>query len=664
MMQDRSRCGLLVPAVLLLACAGCVSPLPWSAVTVHQERPLCVLADRQNVDAGRAADELALHLEALTGRLVLRAVPTDAMAVPFLFHVGRALPNSDTPLAAGHGRYSVTPNQVVFSGAAAPATAACPGAAACTPGAGLQRAVHEFLARECGVRWVMPGRAGTSVTPRQVLVLRAGEHECAPASRVCCARQPAWDWRHVSEALKVVPPDFQVTAEQCGRRREELVAWASRHGQILCDSACSGSERTASCGDPAGLLAGSIGLPSGRENHLYAACRGLARSGKCSPVCTAPRSVWLHDALAAYISVRCSQATNVPFRRIVGDFCASFGAAAEDVDAYFEHWRRVYAEKIAPAHDTILRMGYGSWERGLSLGVAELYSFEDFRTSVKHLHTAFTRDLSAEEAERLQLLALSHQHAEMVFLALESQAGIDESPGSLMRSVSFCRKLREFRRLSGVELGGCVPQLAAQEKALGDLVGAEIVPLFEKDVKPVERLPVRWRFRLDPDDAGLKADWQANPALKGDDWGEITVDRPWNAQEDVDAEARGRLQDYAGVAWYACSVYIGPHLREGDVYLNVLGVNARCRVFLGGKSAGEAGGDAPEAPASFRIPLKQVLPPDDGEQILMVRVEDRAGDVRGIWRPPWLSVAKRAGTDEKKPVEKDAAPAPQSAPAE
>lgn len=105
-------------------------------------------------------------------------------------------------------------------------------------------------------------------------------------------------------------------------------------------------------------------------------------------------------------------------------YCEAFGAAAEDVKAYFRYWREaVWEKRLEPAIRS-LPAAYGAggsfnFSRALLLNLGTYYFAEDFAKAGEILDAAAQRrGLTAGDKARIAELRLAHEHAVVYFNAL------------------------------------------------------------------------------------------------------------------------------------------------------------------------------------------------------------------------------------------------------
>jgi len=148
----------------------------------------------------------------------------------------------------------------------------------------------------------------------------------------------------------------------------------------------------------------------------------------------------------------------------------------------------------------------------------------------------------------------------------------------------------------------------------------------------VQELGNAWRFKTDPEDAGVKGNWFA-AAMDDHDWAEVRNDRGngWESQG---------FPGYLGYAWYRQRVQMPEALGQAaKLYLLFGAVDEDAEVFINGQKAFthtcESTGLAPDAiwVTPFAFDPRPFLKP--GENQIAVRVNNRLG-MGGIWKPVYF----------------------------
>lgn len=137
-----------------------------------------------------------------------------------------------------------------------------------------------------------------------------------------------------------------------------------------------------------------------------------------------------------------------------------------------------------------------------------------------------------------------------------------------------------------------------------------------------------WRFRLDPDDCGIREGWFRRPAhltehirvpgcWQGQGFGDDGQDRVW----DFNLEARVFRATYRGTGWYGHSFTVPPAWQGQQLWLNLGGVHPSAEVWLNSTRLGE--NVLPFVPFGFNITggVRSDCPNE-----LMVRVHEQHRD--------------------------------------
>lgn len=137
-----------------------------------------------------------------------------------------------------------------------------------------------------------------------------------------------------------------------------------------------------------------------------------------------------------------------------------------------------------------------------------------------------------------------------------------------------------------------------------------------------------WKFRPDPDVAGVAEGW-SKPGLAMDDhWKDIRVGSAWEGQG---------FPNLDHWAWYRLAVRIPEHWRQREVYLSFEGVDDCYELFVNGALVGK-GGDPVTKVTTFSErkswKLTSLVKPGE-EVVIAVRVYDWYG-AGGIFRPVTL----------------------------
>jgi beta-galactosidase/beta-glucuronidase len=154
----------------------------------------------------------------------------------------------------------------------------------------------------------------------------------------------------------------------------------------------------------------------------------------------------------------------------------------------------------------------------------------------------------------------------------------------------------------------------------------------DRDRLVVWRLPGDWRFRTDPRDEGVRADW-ASAGHSTADWCPIKVGEGYGWE-------RQGFEGYTGLGWYRITGTVPADVARRHVYLYFEAVDEDAVVFINGRRVFEhtcdSTGLAPEQiwvrPFAFE-PGDYAAPGQ--ETTLAVRVLNRMG-MGGVYKPVYV----------------------------
>lgn len=208
-------------------------------------------------------------------------------------------------------------------------------------------------------------------------------------------------------------------------------------------------------------------LPPGYEEHFYNVFQKLAKAG-CIGFDYDAQGVgrqfmgWLDS----YVLYHAMQDPSKPFAYWEDHYFSAFGAAADDVKAYYRFWRNeVWNARIEPnlAKLTV----EGKWHnvaRGIIWKLGEYYRTDDFDRSARFLTTASSRPLTSVQRQLVDKLQLCHEHGRVFVDAVANKCEANT------------RKLAAFRDAHGFS------RYAWAEQYYGDVTGVEA--MFGPNVEP------------------------------------------------------------------------------------------------------------------------------------------------------------------------------------
>ena len=203
-------------------------------------------------------------------------------------------------------------------------------------------------------------------------------------------------------------------------------------------------------------------LPTGQEKYFYGILRFLLKENAVGFDYDAPAAEpggfeWFER----YILYHAMQDPSKTYDYWVDHYCEAFGAAAPEVKAYYDYWRREKWEKtLLPNADELMRRGrFSNFGRGLLWTLKDWYALEDFAPAEAILSAAEAKRLDAPQAAALAVLRTAHEHAKLFFTAVTE------------RTSEHAAQLLAFRRAHGMT------EVPWSEKYWGDVTG--IVALKE-----------------------------------------------------------------------------------------------------------------------------------------------------------------------------------------
>lgn len=182
-------------------------------------------------------------------------------------------------------------------------------------------------------------------------------------------------------------------------------------------------------------------LPMGSEEYFFRVFRYLVESGASGFDYDSPgaagESEWFRD----YILAKAMQDPEKDFSFWEDHYCQAYGAAAEDIKAYFRLWRERVWPKIERDLELLTRKGGFNVARAVLRTIGTYYHERDFSDAGRFLQQALERPgLDASARSGVARLVLAHEHALLLFRAAKS------------KSVDDLEMLRNFRTTHGLEL--------------------------------------------------------------------------------------------------------------------------------------------------------------------------------------------------------------------
>ena len=199
-------------------------------------------------------------------------------------------------------------------------------------------------------------------------------------------------------------------------------------------------------------------LPIGSEEHFFNVMQYMHSQGTIGFDYDAHGAVnggfeWLER----YVIFHAMQDPGKPFSYWEDHYCSAYGAAADDIKAYFRYWRdNVWNSRLEPDMGVIIAKGkWFNFGRGLVHNLKDYYRMEDFCAAERHLVAAESRDLPRVQRDLVRRLRIAHDHARLFF-----QAVANKSEAATMELVDYRRKFG-------------YPLTSWSESYFGDIAGIE-----------------------------------------------------------------------------------------------------------------------------------------------------------------------------------------------
>ena len=199
-------------------------------------------------------------------------------------------------------------------------------------------------------------------------------------------------------------------------------------------------------------------LPLGNQEHFLRIFQYLYGQGAIGFDYDAPSARrGSFEWLDRYVLNHAMQDPTKPFSHWENHYCEAFGAAKEDIKAYYRYWREeVWNKRLEPHMDEIANKGkWFNFGRGMLHHLKDYYKAEDFDAAERHLAAAEAKDLSPSARELVRKLRVMHDHARVFFEAVAH------------KSKANTEKLVEFRKAHGY------PLYTWAEQYYGDITGVE-----------------------------------------------------------------------------------------------------------------------------------------------------------------------------------------------
>ena len=355
-----------------------------------------------------------------------------------------------------------------------------------------------------------------------------------------------------------------------------------------------------------------------------------------------------------YLIARLSSRPDLTPEQALDEYSSAFGNAAPVIRQYLAYWDRVTTEAQYPDWAGHFREPGGWYERTLSAKGLQTNPFWGSWSILPFLYTdarladgrrildRAEQRVKPEDAmvrRRIEFLRDGLRHLEL------SRDVVELADAKIRPKAEGVAALREqeerFKRLV-VRLKCLRSDLTKRHVVWGDVIAWHEqwrkVKLGDRYSDPWSVCVVpdggwgQWRFRKDPDEAGVQQEWFAEAIPEPDEWRAIKVPAFWDKTD---------VGPYQGTAWYRTTFRMPETWEHTTVDLTFGAVDEQAWVYLNGQLVGEhtiasegrdiegfSIGDLWDVPFTISVPTDQVRL--KRENTLVVRVHNEIG-AGGIW---------------------------------
>lgn len=216
------------------------------------------------------------------------------------------------------------------------------------------------------------------------------------------------------------------------------------------------------------------GLPLGFEQHMFEkyklADQLLSVRGTDYDTCW---GFWPVSGITNYIMARGFYRPGRTFEDWNEEYCATYGAAKDDIAAYYGYWRQIWNRRVMGNLDRIHAMTAGiKLLRDKMANLPDLlYAESDFDRTDALLASALNRDLLPAERRRVETLALANRHNRLTYRATAANRVASAAPEPVRRQAT--QVLYDFRRHHRRDLNMHWELLLYLENAYEDNAGFE-----------------------------------------------------------------------------------------------------------------------------------------------------------------------------------------------
>ncbi|OGV51879.1 MAG: hypothetical protein A2017_00530 [Lentisphaerae bacterium GWF2_44_16] len=345
-----------------------------------------------------------------------------------------------------------------------------------------------------------------------------------------------------------------------------------------------------------------------------------------------------------YLLAKLMWKTDAPLDKIMKDYLEkAYGKASGKMKEYFELMEESFNKSCRKNKIMFLKAGY----------LPELYSPEAIAKAYALLDDAEKLAESPEIKKRIEFNRAGLQLTDKmtVFLTLcrkltdyglpvrtppyEAKSSADYSVDEIKNAIVQAKeKLKEIRTLFDKYGKTSAFQGIAFDKQNKMYRWSESIDEYfkmyvQKGNGEVMILPLKWKFNIDPDNKGEKADWYKSD-FDDSSWKEISTDNFWEKQG---------YENYDGYAWYRLENIRIPEKYKGKKCTLIIGaVDESCTIYVNGSLAGSRIYNSEKDPDGWKKPVEFDITGNlrwNGMNCIAVKVHD-SGGMGGIWKRIFL----------------------------
>jgi len=237
-------------------------------------------------------------------------------------------------------------------------------------------------------------------------------------------------------------------------------------------------------------LCAEIGLPMGHEKRLFDHQQIAVDYGALGTDHDSLHGFWTGaSGLSYYILAKSHVDPAKPFFYWEDEYASAFGAAQEEVKAYFRYWReQVFEPRLMPAHyRNIASGGRGllGWSRirGYVQSINDYYRPDDFDHTDAILNRAASHDLTDLQKRLVERLRIANQHNRLTFGTMSAIAS-----GDAVTSLQSAHELTAFRIRHRDSLRMSWPRLFIHQNNYGNTNTFELAQVYDQLTKDTDQL--------------------------------------------------------------------------------------------------------------------------------------------------------------------------------